>query len=91
MIYYICDNCNKTAIGDPDVKLKGVNGTSGDILLPEKYIEKHFCCLICFWRWSIKHNPLIPEDQHQKEVDRLNRLKQIRTFENDDLVIKDEE
>lgn len=91
MIYYICDNCNKVTVGDPEVKLKGISGTSGGILLPEKYIEKHFCCPTCFWRWSIKYNPLTPEKQRQKEIDKLKRLKQIRTLEDNDLIIEDEE
>jgi len=47
---YWCDNCGKFETGDPTIELKGVAGNAG-ILLPEKYHTKHFCKVLCFWKW----------------------------------------
>ena len=56
MKYYKCDNCAAT-IKNPEVSLNGVTGTSGGILLPEQFHEKHFCNPDCFWQWTDKHHP----------------------------------
>jgi len=52
MKYYRCDNCDKLNTGNAPVVL------TGGILLPELYMEKHFCCRDCFWKWITKCNPL---------------------------------
>jgi len=58
MKHYTCDNCEKAGYGnDVEVVLKGISGTSGGILLPEKLQEKHFCCPECFWEWVNKYKP----------------------------------
>ena len=57
MKYFDCDNCKKTTTGDPDIWLNGITGTSGGILLPSRFIEKHFCSVDCFWEWIDKFHP----------------------------------
>lgn len=56
MKHYTCDNC-KIEISEPEVILKGVLGTSGGILLPERLHEKHFCKPTCFWQWIDRYHP----------------------------------
>jgi hypothetical protein len=58
MVYYRCDKCDKVFFEKPIITLKGIAGTSRGILLPQAYIEKHFCSPNCFWRWTLKYNPL---------------------------------
>lgn len=60
MKYYLCDNdnCGEKVEGtEPSVVLKGITGTSGGILLPERFHKKHFCKPECFWQWVHKHRP----------------------------------
>jgi hypothetical protein len=53
-----CDNCGvEQNVSQMPVTLKGVTGTSGGILLPEQYHEKHFCKPDCFWQWIRKYKP----------------------------------
>ena len=53
---YECDACNKEiGGGEPDIKLSGIAGTSGGILLPGRFQEKHFCCEDCFRDWMDKY------------------------------------
>ena len=58
MINYTCDECGQNiGGGEPSIKLEGIVGTSGGILLPERFHKKHFCNTICFWEWIDKYNP----------------------------------
>lgn len=58
MKYYKCDNCEKEVPHkDAPVVLSGVTGTSGGILLPEFFCEKHFCSPTCFWEWIRRYDP----------------------------------
>jgi len=58
MKHYTCDNCEAVISGgDPNVFLNGIIGSSGGILLPELFQEKHFCGPECFWQWVDKHHP----------------------------------
>uniref|UniRef100_A0A6M3LBZ2 Uncharacterized protein n=1 Tax=viral metagenome TaxID=1070528 RepID=A0A6M3LBZ2_9ZZZZ len=57
MIFFQCDECSKKVGGVPEVKLNGITGTSGGILLPERFHEKHFCKPACFWNWARKYDP----------------------------------
>lgn len=65
MKFYRCDNgtCNKEMVGtgsftrEPAVKLSGITGTAGGILLPEQFHRKHFCSPNCFWEWVRKYDP----------------------------------
>jgi len=61
MKHYTCDNC-KIEISEPEVILKGVLGTSGGILMPERLHEKHFCKPACFWQWADEKHPIEAED-----------------------------
>lgn len=54
MRQYVCDNCEKVIL-KPEVVLKGIAGTSGSILMPELFPEKHFCVPECFWQWIETH------------------------------------
>ena len=61
MKHYRCDECGKETGqngtgAEPPIVLKGIAGTSGGILLPERFLEKHFCSPECFWDWADKHN-----------------------------------
>jgi len=60
MKYYACDFC-EIKINEPEVELKGVTGTQGGLLLPERFHVKHFCSTECFWDWVIKFKPRIQE------------------------------
>ncbi len=53
---YTCDECAEL-ISEPVVRLSGVTGTSGGILLPERFHVKHFCGPACFWTWVGKYKP----------------------------------
>lgn len=55
MICYECDWCQKIKHGKPEIILKGIVGTSGGILIPERFHEKHFCDPECFWKWIDKY------------------------------------
>ena len=56
MKYYECDYCGaKTK--ESIVQVKGAVGSSGGILLPEKFHEKDFCYPGCFWQWVDEHHP----------------------------------
>lgn len=56
---FICDCCKKTFYSrDTHVELKGIIGTSGGILLPERFHEKDFCNPECFWEWVEKFKPV---------------------------------
>jgi len=56
MKYYTCDNC-EVKLPIIAVVLKGVTGTSGSILQPEEFRERHFCTPKCFWLWVDKCKP----------------------------------
>jgi len=56
MKYYQCDLCGNVTSSELGVELKGVTGTSGGILLPERLQEKHFCNPDCFWKWIHKYD-----------------------------------
>lgn len=55
MKLYKCDNCSTESTTKLKVSLKGITGTSGGILLPEAFHEKHFCKPGCFWEWCSKY------------------------------------
>jgi hypothetical protein len=55
--FYRCDYCEKETSGDAEIELNGVLGTSGGILLPERYHKKTFCSPACFWSWAEKYKP----------------------------------
>lgn len=56
MKIFKCDNdgCDNAA-NSPLVTLKGITGTQGGILLPERHHVKHFCSTQCFWTWTEKY------------------------------------
>jgi hypothetical protein len=56
MKIYQCDECEKQCETEPAVEVRGITGTSGRILLPDRFIEKHFCSTDCFWQWIRKHS-----------------------------------
>ena len=58
---YECDFCNKPMASRPPVKLKGITGTSGGILLPEHFHTKDFCSTDCFWKWCVKYCPKVED------------------------------
>lgn len=49
---FFCDQCHKEMSGMPLVVIKGVSSFAGDILLPDRFHEKHFCKPGCFWEWA---------------------------------------
>lgn len=55
MKIYKCDSslCDKNCAEDEMVTLKGYAGLSGGILLPDSFLEKHFCNSACFEDWAI--------------------------------------
>lgn len=67
MNHYTCDDCG-TTVSEPKVVLKGVIGTSGGILLPERFQEKHFCKPACFWRWVSIYHPVEVRDLNGGEL-----------------------
>lgn len=74
MKQYVCDKCG-SYVTKPEVVLKGITGTSGGILLPEQFHEKHFCSPGCFWKWIDLYNPkrsdewILPKDSpHTKAL-----------------------
>ena len=65
---YTCDTCEAT-ISNPKIILKGLTGTSGGILLPDRFIEKHFCGSDCFLDWVDKY--IRRAETKQETVQRL--------------------
>ena len=56
-IIYKCDFCGLESSSEPEVELYGITGTSGGILLPERFHKKQFCKPPCFWSWVKKYKP----------------------------------
>jgi len=56
-VIYKCDECGKESTSKKDVQLSGISGTSGGILLPERFSNRMFCNPVCFWVWVEKHKP----------------------------------
>ncbi len=43
---YVCDECGKQ-MGEPEITVSGLRKTSGNILLPSKFLEYDFCSIVC--------------------------------------------
>lgn len=65
MKFYRCDKCGtEEPRSEPTVSLTGATGTSGGILLPERFHVKTFCSVECFWKWI---NLYCPEEFQKKK------------------------
>lgn len=57
MKIYRCDYCKLISEQEHPIKLEGYTGTSGGILLPERFSKLSFCCKECLEIWADKYIP----------------------------------